>query len=126
EVEKEVDRTSTALLELCSGGRAVPEVWIHLCTAIEQPDGSNNSLHPYFEFHLYSVKVTNYSISLQGGDDGAIPTETINLNFDKIQWTYWPIGPTPEDLTKGANIVGNPNVAGWDIISAAKFVAPAT
>src|SRR3954470_21489267 len=32
EIEKEVDRTSTGLLELCSGGRGVPEVWIHLCS----------------------------------------------------------------------------------------------
>lgn len=125
EIEKEVDKTSTAILELCAGGRAVTEVFIHLCTAIEQPNGAKESLHPYFEFHLFSVKVTNYSISLQGTDDGAIPTETISLNFDKVQWRYWPIGPLPPDkLDVGANEVHSPTLSGWDVLSASRFVAP--
>jgi type VI secretion system Hcp family effector len=124
EIEKEVDKTSTALLELCSGGRAVDEVFIHLCTSIEQEDGTNESLHAYFEFHLFAVKVTSYSISLQGGDDGAIPTETISLNFDKAHWRYWPIGPIPDDLTAKANKVHSPTMAGWDVVSASRFVLP--
>jgi type VI protein secretion system component Hcp len=124
EIEKEVDRTSTAILALCSGGRAVDEVFIHLCTSIEQDNQSSHSLHPYFEFRLFAVKVTSYSISLQGGDDGAIPSETISLNFDKVQWTYWPIGPIPEKLDAKANVVHSATEAGWDVVSASRFSAP--
>lgn len=125
EIEKEVDRTSTDLLGLCSGGRAIDQVFIHLCTSIDQDGaGPNEVLHPYFEFHLFAVKVTSYSISLQGGDDGAIPTETISLNFDKVQWRYWPIGPLPDKLDVGANEVHAPTMSGWDVVGACRFLAP--
>ena len=33
-----------------------------------------------------------------GLDDGAIPWETISLNYDKIQWRYWPVGGLPQDM----------------------------
>src|SRR5690349_10850879 len=92
EIEKEVDTTTTVLLEACSGGTAFPEVWVHMCTAIQQDD-VQHSLHPYLEFRLFSVKVTSHSINASGADDGAIPTETLSLNFDKVHWKYFPIGP---------------------------------
>jgi type VI protein secretion system component Hcp len=123
EIEKEVDTTTTVLLEACSGGTAFPEVWVHMCTAIQQDD-VQHSLHPYLEFRLFSVKVTSHSINASGADDGAIPTETLSLNFDKVHWKYFPIGPYPKNPTAGANDVGNPVVAGWDVVTAARFSLP--
>jgi type VI secretion system secreted protein Hcp len=124
EVEKEVDRTSTHLLEACSGGKAFPQVFIHLCSAMaDSPQTIGHSLHPYLEFRLYSVKVTSYTINGSGLDDGTIPTETLNLNFDKVVWRYWPIGPTPEEPDVAANFVHKAHITGWDVVKATKFTA---
>lgn len=126
EIEKEVDQSSMALVQAVSGGKAFQEVVIHLCSASSDdtlPKGQ--SLHPYLEFHLYSVKVTSYNINCSGLDDGSIPVETLNLNFDKVQWRYWPMGPIPGDMTAGANEVHTARVAGWDLVNASSFV-PAT
>jgi type VI protein secretion system component Hcp len=121
EVEKEVDRTSVPLVQACSGGASFPEVFIHLCAAITEGVGAGESLHPYLEMRLYSVKVTSYSVNGSGLDDGSIPTETLSLNFDKITWKYWPIGPIPEKMDASANTVHPLVTAGWDILKQAPF-----
>jgi type VI protein secretion system component Hcp len=119
EVEKEVDCASMHLISACSGGTPFPHVFIHLCTSIVQNDLT--SLHPYLEFHLYSVKVTSYEIEAAGADDGNIPTETLSLNFDKVLWRYWPIGPTPDKPDYGANEVQPAIKSGWDVLRSAPF-----
>ena len=130
EVEKEVDKTSTILLEACAGGKAFSEVFIHLCTSLgdrttQQPGSEGTdpefSLHPYLEFHMFSVKVTSYSITGSGLDDGAIPTETLQLNFDKILWKYWPIGPNPDHPNATPEQIHEVTETGWDIVKATKF-----
>jgi type VI secretion system Hcp family effector len=126
EIEKEVDRSSTALMNAVSGGDAFKEVVIHLCSAMVDDDvGLGQSLHPYLEFKLYSVKVTSYTINASGLDDGNIPVETLNLNFDRVHWTYWPIGPLPGDLNAAANKVHSVTEAGWDIVKARSYTPPA-
>jgi type VI secretion system Hcp family effector len=127
EIEKEVDQSSTALINAVSGGRAFDEVWIHLCSAMAggNDDIPGQSLHPYFEMRLFSVKVTSYTINGSGLDDGSIPVETINLNFDRVQWKYWPIGPVPpNNLDAGPNDVHKVRLAGWDIVKSTSFVPP--
>jgi len=121
EVEKEVDRTSVPLVQACSGGASFPEVYIHLCAAVTEGVGAGESLHPYLELRLFSVKVTSYSVNGSGLDDGSIPTETLSLNFDKITWKYWPIGPIPEQMDASANTVHPLVTAGWDILKQAPF-----
>ena len=121
EVEKEVDRTSVPLVQACSGGATFPEVWVHLCTAITEGVGAGAALHPYLEMRLYSVKVTSYSVNGSGLDDGSIPTETLSLNFDKITWKYWPMGPIPEEPNAEASKVHSIVEAGWDILAQAPF-----
>jgi type VI protein secretion system component Hcp len=123
EVEKEVDRVSVPLVQACSGGTAFPEVYIHLCAAVASGVGSGPSLHPYLELRLYAVKVTSYSINGSGLDDGSIPTETLSLNFDKITWKYWPMGPLPDPdkMNAAANDVHALVTAGWDILTQAPF-----
>jgi type VI secretion system Hcp family effector len=125
EIEKEVDKSSTELLKAIAGGRAFDEVVIHLCTASNDDSlDPGQSLHPYLEFHLYSVKVTTYTISASGLDDGSIPVETLNLNFDRVHWRYWPIGPNPEFPLVGPNDVNPVMVAGWDIVKSTSFTPP--
>ncbi|MEW4528394.1 type VI secretion system tube protein Hcp [Maioricimonas sp. JC845] len=121
EIEKEMDRTTVPLIQACSGGTAFPEVWIHLVTSIAEEVGAGEALHPYLEMRMFAVKVTSYSMNGSGLDDGSIPTETISLNFDKIVWKYWPIGPIPEDLGVPANKVWPAVEAGWDILRQAPF-----
>jgi type VI secretion system Hcp family effector len=123
EVEKEVDMTTPLLLEACSGGTAFPEVFIHLCTSIQQDD-AKESLHPYLELKLFAVKVTSHNINVSGLDDGSIPTETLSLNFDKVHWTYWPIGPIPKNPTVAANHVHGVVASGWDVVKAARDTPP--
>jgi type VI protein secretion system component Hcp len=120
EVEKEVDRTSTELLRACSGGTTFPEVFVHICTSVVDQDDIP-ALHPFLEFHLYSVKVTRYQITCSGLDDGAIPTETLSLNFEKVVWTYWPIGPTPEKPEVSGNFIHDKTLSGWDVLRSAPF-----
>jgi len=120
EVEKEVDCASVALISACAGGTPFPHVFIHLCTSIVNKDGVA-SLHPYLEFHLYSCKVTSYEIHASGSDDGSLPTETLQLNFDKVLWRYFPIGPTPDKPEVKANEVQPPIRSGWDVLRSAMF-----
>lgn len=121
EVEKEMDRTTVDLINAVSGGTAFPEVQIHLVTSLAQEVGGAQALHPYLEMRLFSCKVTSYNMNGSGLDDGSIPTETLSLNFDKILWTYWPIGPMPEDLNAPANKVWDQIVSGWDILKQGTF-----
>jgi type VI protein secretion system component Hcp len=65
--------------------------------------------------------VTSYSVNGSGLDDGSIPTETLSLNFDKVTWRYWPIGPIPEEIDASANKVHPIVAAGWDILKQAPF-----
>lgn len=115
EVEKEVDCASMALVRHCSGGTPFPHVFIHLCTSITK--GEETSLHPYLEFHLFACKVTRYEIDARS-EEGAIPTESLSLNFDKIVWRYFPIGPTPSKPDVPANDVQSPQKSGWDVLRA--------
>jgi type VI protein secretion system component Hcp len=123
EIEKEVDLTTVYLIQHCSAGTAFKEVWIHLCTSISNSPNPDLSLHPYLELRLFSVKITNYSLNGSGLDDGAIPTETLQLNFDKIQWKYWPIGPSAVHAEGDANTIHAPKTTGWDILKQAQFTA---
>jgi len=122
-VEKEVDRTTVELIQAVAGGTAFKHVWIHLCTSVADQIGSSESLHPYLELHLYAVKVTRYTLTGGGLDDGRIPNEQLNLNFDKITWKYWPIGPIPENMEAEPNKVheDKKKLAGWDILKQAPF-----
>jgi type VI protein secretion system component Hcp len=119
-VTKEVDCSTIELIRACAGGISFSHVFIHLCTSIIQRNVA--SLHPYLEFHLYSVKVTSYDVEAAGADDGSIPTETLSLNFDKVLWRYWPIGPTPANDQVGPNEVQVPTMrSGWDVLRSAPF-----
>lgn len=119
EVEKEVDCASMPLVQHCSGGTSFPHVFIHLCTSITIDD--QTSLHPYLEFHLFACKVTRYEIDARS-EEGAIPTESLSLNFDKIVWRYFAIGPTPDKPETLANEVQYPpRISGWDVLRAKPF-----
>ena len=132
EIEKEVDKTSTFLLEACAGGKAFAEVFVHLCTSLgdrltpqQGAEGMTPefALHPYLEFRMFSVKVTSYSINGSGLNDGAIPTETLQMNFDRVLWRYWPIGPNPEHPGAAAEDIHDFTETGWDVVKATKYMA---
>lgn len=124
EIEKEVDQSSTKLIQAVSGGEAFDEVLIHLCSASDEDVVTGLSLHPYMAFHLYSVKVTSYTINCTGLDDGSIPVETLNLNFDKISWRYWPMGPIPQNMNAKPNFVHPATVTGWDNVKSSSYSPP--
>ena len=66
---------------MCDGTN-YPEVKIDLATSTGQ-----DARIPYFQWVLDNVRVTDYSVS-GAAADGAVPTETVSLNYEKIRWTY--------------------------------------
>ena len=79
---KVVDKSSARLMEAVCKGTNYPEVQLDLCTSSE---GQKRT--PYMRFTLKDARVTRYTI---GGstEDGAVPMETIAINFREIRWTY--------------------------------------
>lgn len=79
------DKASPKLMEHCAKGKVFPSVELSL----RQPDGS---VHAY---ELEKVRITSYSIH----SGGEAPTETISLNFGKIE--HRPGRTTPEPRMRG-------------------------
>lgn len=74
-VKKILDKASPLLMKAIATGQHFPEVVL----AVPQPGGSD-----YFTIKLSDVMVSGYSVS--GGGDR--PTESLSLNFTKIEMEY--------------------------------------
>ena len=100
-IVKELDASSAKLIEAICDGTNFPEVKIDLCTST----GAKGRV-PYFQWVLENVRVTDYSVA-GATQDGAVPTESISLNYEKIKWTYDKMGK--EGSSKGKV------EASWDV-----------
>ena len=74
---KSWDASSPKLAEACARGEHIPKVDVYLARS---SDGV------YLRYELKNVMVTSYSLS--GASGGAVPTESITLNFAEVEWTY--------------------------------------
>jgi len=104
-VSKLLDKTSPHIFTEACIGKAKPKVKIHFCQT-----GENVS--PYMEYTLNNVLVSNYQVQGEHKETTVIPTESINLNFDKIEMRY-----TPYDEKHAP---GSPIPAGYDLNTAKK------
>ena len=85
-VVKEMDASTTKLIEAICDGTVFPECKIDLCTST----GADGRV-PYFMWELTNVFCTSYSVS-GATADGAVPTEQLSLNYEEIKWTYDKMG----------------------------------
>jgi type VI secretion system secreted protein Hcp len=82
-VVKMLDKSTPKLAESCATGRHIPKA-ILTC---RKAGGSTND---YYTITLEDCFITSYSVSSGGPASGGdpVPTESISLNFTKIEWKY--------------------------------------
>lgn len=79
---KMVDKASVDMLLACCNGSHFKKVEVEVCEASEQK-------HVYIKYELSDVIIS--SLQTSGSSGGDKPTESISLNFGKIQWEYTPL-----------------------------------
>ncbi|MEM6330890.1 MAG: type VI secretion system tube protein Hcp [Planctomycetota bacterium] len=79
---KELDASTPKLIQAICDGTTFPEVTIDLCTSA----GGGERI-PYMKWVLKEARVTSYDVS-GASSDGAVPTETLALNYEEVNWTY--------------------------------------
>ena len=82
-VVKEIDKASPLLAQAICDGTNFPDVHIDLASSFADP--AQQAV--YLRVVLTNVQISSYQIS--GSSEGAIPTETLSLNFDKITWKHF-------------------------------------
>lgn len=96
-ITKELDKASPKLNLACADGTHIKEVILELCR-------SGSDKLKYMEYKLSDVIVSSVAVS---GSKG-IPTETVTLNYGKIEWIY-----TQQKRADGGG-AGN-IAAGWSL-----------
>jgi len=103
-ITKKIDKASPKLAEAVCKGQVIKEVEIHMCASY----GGGGS-QTFLVYKLKDVLVSSYEVegSAWSGSGDAVPTESISLNFAKIEETYTEYSPsgTPEGQT----------AYGWDV-----------
>jgi len=95
--KKEMDKSSPQLALICANGTHIDEVTVDICRA------GTKKLR-FMQYRLSNCLICQVST----GGGVAFPTETVRINFGKIQWVY-----TLQNR-KGGAPVGD-YVTGWDL-----------
>jgi type VI secretion system secreted protein Hcp len=85
-ITKYVDKASPKLYEAVSNGKHFGKVKIQACRA-------GGSQVVYLEINLEKVMISNVQLNHSNGQSGngsapQLPTETVHLNYSKIEWVY--------------------------------------
>lgn len=101
-VTKKLDKASPKLAEAMCAGQVFKEVEIHLCGAY-----SSGGSQTFLVITLKDVIISSYKVEGSAWSN-AVPTESISLNFTKIEETYteYSTSGTAEGQTE----------YGWDIV----------
>ncbi|SRR5579871_194310 len=78
-VTKYIDGTTSSFIDYCNSARVIPTAKVKIISL----DGG--AVDEFLVYTLTNVVVTSISI---GGGAGDMPTETVTLNYTKIQWDY--------------------------------------
>jgi type VI secretion system secreted protein Hcp len=97
---KTFDKASSNLFKRCANGEHIPSATL-VC---RKPTGMGGQ-QEYLTIKFTYLMVTQYSCGGSGGHD-PIPTESISLNFQKIEFDY---KPQKSDGTLGGSVL-----ASWD------------
>lgn len=100
---KTIDRSSPLLFLQCAQGKNIPSATLYCRKAGEKP------------MEFYVIKMTDVLISSfqTSGSSDALPTETLSLNYTKIELSYTPQKPDGSP--------GTPVETGWDIETNTQF-----
>jgi type VI secretion system secreted protein Hcp len=96
-LSKYLDKASPLLMLRCADGKHIPTAVLTCRSAGEKPVN-------FYVIRLTDVIVTSVSVSGAAGSDR--PTESLSLNYARIEWEYTPISAT------GAP--GTPIRTSWD------------
>ena len=99
-ITKFVDKASPKLYEAVSNGKAFSKAKIEVCRA-------GGTQLKFLEITLEEVMISNVQVNSSGqqNSDGEIfPTETVHLNYGKIEWTY--TQQKRKDGSGGGNVTG--------------------
>jgi type VI secretion system secreted protein Hcp len=98
-ITKELDKASAILAQKCSDGSHIPTVTLTLTRS-----GGGDRV-PYMEYKLTNCIISSVSI---GGGAGSFPTESVAINYGKIDWTY--TQQKREDGSGGGKTTGSWNL----------------
>jgi len=98
---KKLDASSPLLYLNAAKGQVIPTATLHLTRSTE------GGQEEYYMITMTDVLVTSVQSGGSAGGSGPLPTESISLNYTKIEFTYW-----PQSATGG---LGEPIRTGWDI-----------
>lgn len=98
-ISKEMDETSPSLFALACVGTG-KTVKIDCSRTGDKPQ-------IFASYELSNVLVSAYSVDAGGG---SVPREKISLNFEKIQFEYFPVSPD--------GTLGSPSIATYDLSAA--------
>lgn len=82
-VARLADRATPQLARAAADGRHFKEAVLELCI----PDGAKTK---FMEIRLSKVRITSYGISGAPQNDARTPYENMMLQFEKIEWVYFP------------------------------------
>ncbi|AVB17723.1 Hcp1 family type VI secretion system effector [Pseudomonas savastanoi pv. retacarpa] len=100
---KTVDKSTPKLHEACCSGKHFKEVTIAVNRA-------GTDKFKYLEIKLEEVIISSVSLNGNGNVEGGFPTETVRLNYGRMQMTY-----TQQKRADGQS--GGQVVGGWDGIA---------
>jgi type VI secretion system secreted protein Hcp len=95
---KRLDKASPKLYEHCASGKHIPTA-----TLTVRRDGEQG--FEYYKVTLTDVLISSVSTGGSAGD--VVPTETLSLNYGRIEWEYV---PQKEDGSADASVK-----SGWDV-----------
>jgi type VI secretion system secreted protein Hcp len=98
-LSKSVDKSSPQLFLHCATGEHIPEVTVELCK-----DSATGKV-VYLQYVMKDILVS--SMCPGGSSGGDRPTESLSLNFTKIEMKYWPVD--------ASGVKGTPVIANWDL-----------
>lgn len=83
-ITKDVDKSTPKLALACATGEHISQATL----TVRRAGGEQQE---YFEITLTDCLVTSYQMS--GADGGGVPSESLSLNYTKIEWQYKPQNP---------------------------------
>jgi type VI secretion system secreted protein Hcp len=99
-ITKFIDKASPKLYEAVSNGKHFDKAKIEVCRA-------GGAQLKYMEITLEEVMISNVHVNSHGEqnkDGDVLPTETVHLNYGKIEWTY--TQQKRKDGSGGGNVTG--------------------
>jgi type VI secretion system secreted protein Hcp len=103
-VTKRIDKATPKLMLACASGQQVTSGTLVFTT--RAPGAADDT---YLRYELKDVLVSSFQHG-GGAADGSLPTESISLNFSKIEMTYYyddPAGGDPLPISEGWDIKSN-------------------